>query len=39
VDALGRAEGGRLRRRGTVGDRRGEFESALDIRGAVVVET
>ena len=37
VDALRRAHEEQLRRTGTVGDRREEFESALDIREAVVV--
>ena len=39
VDALRRAHEEQLRRTGTVGDRREEFESALDIREAVVVGT
>ena len=39
VDALRRAHEEQLRRIGTVGDRREEFESALDIREAVVVGT
>lgn len=39
VDALRRAHEEQLRRTGTAGDRREEFESALDIREAVVVGT
>ena len=39
VDALRRAHEEQLRRMGTVTDRRDEFESALDIREAVVVGT
>ena len=39
VDALRRAHKEQLRRSGTVEDRREEFESALDIREAVVVGT
>jgi hypothetical protein len=37
VDALRRAHEEQLRRTGTVGGRREEFESALDLREAVVV--
>ena len=39
VDALRRAHEEQLRRTGSVGDRRDEFESALDIREAVVLGT
>ena len=39
VDALRRAHEEQLRRMGTVTERREEFESALDIREAVVVGT
>jgi hypothetical protein len=39
ADALRRAHEEQLRRLGTVTDRREEFESALDIREAVVVGT
>jgi len=39
VDALRRAHEEQLRRSGTVEDRREEFESALEVREAVVVGT